>query len=100
MEGGIRSRSTSVIATTNALYHEVTQGVPRGPVLPLECISVTVPARERPGDIPLLARHFPFPAQRNGLYRADSCPSAPSQIRQRAWKGTCGSWKMSWNAPF
>ena len=80
-----------VIATTNrSLYHEVTQGRFREDLFyRLNVFPVTVPPlRERPGDIPLLARHFlRSSAQRNGLTVPTLPERAIADLQQRAWKG-------------
>ncbi len=80
-----------VIATTNrSLYHEVTQGRFREDLFyRLNVFPVTVPPlRERPGDIPLLARHFlRSSAQRNGLTVPTLSERAIADLQQRAWKG-------------
>lgn len=80
-----------VIATTNrSLYHEVTQGRFREDLFyRLNVFPVTVPPlRERPGDIPLLARHFlRSSAQRNGMSVPTLSERAIADLQQRAWKG-------------
>jgi two-component system response regulator FlrC len=80
-----------VIATTNrSLYHEVTQGRFREDLFyRLNVFPVTVPPlRERPGDIPLLARHFlRSSAQRNGMSVPTLSDRAIADLQQRAWKG-------------
>jgi transcriptional regulator with PAS, ATPase and Fis domain len=80
-----------VIATTNrSLYHEVTQGRFREDLFyRLNVFPVTVPPlRERPGDIPLLARHFlRSSAQRNGLTAPTLSDRAIADLQQRPWKG-------------
>ncbi len=80
-----------VIATTNrSLYHEVTQGRFREDLFyRLNVFPVTVPPlRERPGDIPLLARHFlRSSAQRNGMPVPTLSERAIADLQQRAWKG-------------
>ncbi|MBI4000788.1 MAG: sigma 54-interacting transcriptional regulator, partial [Nitrospira defluvii] len=80
-----------VIATTNrSLYHEVTQGRFREDLFyRLNVFPVTVPPlRERPGDVPLLARHFlRASAQRNGLTIPTLSERAVADLQCRAWKG-------------
>ncbi len=80
-----------VIATTNrSLYHEVTQGRFREDLFyRLNVFPVTVPPlRERPGDIPLLARHFlRTSAQRNGLVMPTLSERAVADLQCRPWKG-------------
>lgn len=80
-----------VLATTNrSLYHEVTQGRFREDLFyRLNVFPVTVPPlRERPGDIPLLARHFlRSSAQRNGLTAPTLSDRAIADLQQRLWKG-------------
>ncbi len=80
-----------VIATTNrSLYHEVTQGRFREDLFyRLNVFPVTVPPlRERPGDIPLLARHFlRVSAQRNSLTMPTLSERAVADLQCRPWKG-------------
>lgn len=80
-----------VIATTNrSLYHEVTQGRFREDLFyRLNVFPVTVPPlRERPGDIPLLARHFlRVSAQRNSLAMPTLSERAVADLQCRPWKG-------------
>ncbi len=80
-----------VIATTNrSLYHEVEQGRFREDLYyRLNVFPITVPPlRERPADIPLLARHFvAVSAARNGLPLPMVSPEAYAMLQDRRWKG-------------
>ncbi len=80
-----------VIATTNrTLYREVEQGRFREDLYyRLNVFPVTVPPlRERPSDIPLLAKHFAQrAASRNGLPPPGITDSALSHLQRLPWKG-------------
>ena len=80
-----------VIATTNrSLYHEVEQGRFREDLFyRLNVFPITLPAlRERPVDIPLLARHFAaVSAARNGLPLPPVSMEAYAVLQDRRWKG-------------
>jgi len=80
-----------VIATTNrSLYHEVEQGRFREDLYyRLNVFPITVPPlRERPADIPLLARHFvAVSAARNGLPLPTVSAEAYVTLQDRRWKG-------------
>jgi DNA-binding NtrC family response regulator len=80
-----------VIATTNrSLYHEVEQGRFREDLYyRLNVFPITVPPlRERPSDIPLLARHFmTVSAARNGLPQPAVTAEAYAMLQNRRWKG-------------
>jgi DNA-binding NtrC family response regulator len=80
-----------VIATTNrSLYHDVEQGRFREDLYyRLNVFPITVPPlRERPSDIPLLARHFvAVSAVRNGLPLPTVSPEAYATLQDRRWKG-------------
>jgi two-component system response regulator FlrC len=80
-----------VIATTNrSLYHEVEQGRFREDLYyRLNVFPITLPAlRERPADIPLLARHFvAVSAARNGLPLPTVSLEAYTMLQDRRWKG-------------
>jgi DNA-binding NtrC family response regulator len=80
-----------VIATTNrSLYHEVEQGRFREDLYyRLNVFPITLPAlRERPADIPLLARHFvAVSAARNGLPLPTVSAEAYAVLQDRRWKG-------------
>ena len=80
-----------VIATTNrSLYHEVEQGRFRADLYyRLNVFPITVPAlRERPADIPLLARHFvAVSAARNSLPLPPVSAEAYAMLQNRRWKG-------------
>lgn len=80
-----------VIATTNrSLYHEVEQGRFREDLYyRLNVFPITVPPlRERPADIPLLARHFvAVSAARNGLPLPTVSAEAYAMLEERRWKG-------------
>jgi two-component system response regulator FlrC len=80
-----------VIATTNrTLYREVEQGRFREDLYyRLNVFPVTVPPlRERPADIPLLARHFAaLSAARNGLAQPVLSDSAVVHLQRLPWKG-------------
>ncbi|HSS30288.1 MAG TPA: sigma-54 dependent transcriptional regulator [Nitrospiraceae bacterium] len=80
-----------VIATTNrSLYHEVEQGRFREDLYyRLNVFPITLPAlRERPADIPLLARHFvAVSAARNGLPLPTVSVEAYAMLQDRRWKG-------------
>lgn len=80
-----------VIATTNrSLYHEVEQGRFREDLYyRLNVFPVTVPTlRERPADIPLLARHFvAVSAARNSLPLPAVSAEAYAMLQDRRWKG-------------
>jgi two-component system response regulator FlrC len=80
-----------VIATTNrALYHEVEQGRFREDLYyRLNVFPITVPPlRERPADIPLLARHFAaVSAARNGFPQPTVSAAAYVILQERRWKG-------------
>jgi two-component system response regulator FlrC len=80
-----------VIATTNrSLYHEVEQGRFREDLYyRLNVFPITLPAlRERPADIPLLARHFvAVSAARNGLPLPTVSAEAYATLQDRRWKG-------------
>jgi DNA-binding NtrC family response regulator len=80
-----------VIATTNrSLYHEVEQGRFREDLYyRLNVFPITVPPlRERPADIPLLARHFvTVSAARNGFPLPAVSAEAYAMLQDRRWKG-------------
>jgi two-component system response regulator FlrC len=80
-----------VIATTNrSLYHEVEQGRFREDLYyRLNVFPITVPPlRERPADIPLLARHFAaVSAARNGFPQPTVSATAYAGLQDRRWKG-------------
>ena len=80
-----------VIATTNrSLYHEVEQGRFREDLYyRLNVFPITVPPlRERPTDIPLLARHFvAVSAARNSLPLPAVSVEAYAMLQDRRWKG-------------
>ena len=80
-----------VIATTNrSLYHEVEQGRFREDLYyRLNVFPITVPPlRERPADIPLLARHFvAVSAARNNLPLPTVSAEAYATLQDRRWKG-------------
>ena len=80
-----------VIATTNrSLYHEVEQGRFREDLYyRLNVFPITVPPlRERPADIPLLARHFvAVSAARNGFPLPTVSAEAYAMLQERRWKG-------------
>lgn len=80
-----------VIATTNrSLYHEVEQGRFREDLYyRLNVFPITLPAlRERPSDIPLLARHFvAVSAARNGLPLPTVSVETYAMLQDRRWKG-------------
>ncbi|HXC68211.1 MAG TPA: sigma-54 dependent transcriptional regulator [Nitrospiraceae bacterium] len=80
-----------VIATTNrSLYHEVEQGRFREDLYyRLNVFPIMVPPlRERPADIPLLARHFvAVSAARNSLPMPTVSPEAYVMLQGRRWKG-------------
>ncbi|MEW6247000.1 MAG: sigma-54 dependent transcriptional regulator [Nitrospirota bacterium] len=80
-----------VIATTNrSLYREVEQGRFREDLYyRLNVFPVTLPPlRERPADIPMLARHFAkAAAARNGLHAPIISDAALSVLQGRPWKG-------------
>jgi len=80
-----------VIATTNrSLYHEVEQGRFREDLYyRLNVFPITVPPlRERPADIPLLARHFvAVSAARNSLPLPAVSAEAYAMLQDRRWKG-------------
>ena len=80
-----------VIATTNrSLYQEVEQGRFREDLYyRLNVFPITVPPlRERPADIPLLARHFvAISASRNGLPLPAVSAEAYAMLQDRRWKG-------------
>jgi DNA-binding NtrC family response regulator len=80
-----------VIATTNrSLYHEVEQGRFREDLYyRLNVFPITVPPlRERPADIPLLARHFvAVSAARNSIPLPMVSAEAYAMLQDRRWKG-------------
>lgn len=80
-----------VIATTNrSLRHEVEQGRFREDLYyRLNVFPITLPPlRERPSDIPVLARHFVrATAARNGLATPKISDAALAVLLGRAWKG-------------
>ncbi|MBI3806133.1 MAG: sigma-54-dependent Fis family transcriptional regulator [Nitrospirae bacterium] len=80
-----------VIATTNrSLYHEVEQGRFREDLYyRLNVFPITVPPlRERPADIPLLARHFvAVSAARNSFPLPAVSEEAYAMLQDRRWKG-------------
>jgi two-component system response regulator FlrC len=80
-----------VIATTNrTLYREVEQGRFREDLYyRLNVFPVTLPPlRERPADIPLLARHFAAQsAARNGVPPPAVSEAALSRLARLTWKG-------------
>jgi DNA-binding NtrC family response regulator len=80
-----------VIATTNrSLYREVEQGRFREDLYyRLNVFPITVPSlRERPIDIPLLARNFVSQsAMRNGLPQPVLSDDAGTHLQRLAWKG-------------
>ncbi len=80
-----------VVATTNrTLYREVEQGRFREDLYyRLNVFPVTLPPlRERPGDIPLLARHFAGQsAARNGLPQPVISEAALIRLQRLPWKG-------------
>ncbi|BCA54822.1 Acetoacetate metabolism regulatory protein AtoC [Nitrospira sp. KM1] len=80
-----------VIATTNRLLHkEVEAGRFREDLFyRLNVFPITVPPlRERPTDIPLLARHFAKAASaRNGLSFSSLSDGALARLHQHSWKG-------------
>ena len=80
-----------VIATTNrSLYHEVEQGRFREDLYyRLNVFPITVPPlRERPADIPLLARHFvAVSAARNNLLLPTVSAEAYAMLQEKRWKG-------------
>ena len=80
-----------VIATTNrSLYHEVEQGRFREDLYyRLNVFPITVPPlRERPADIPLLARHFAaVSAARNGFPQPTVSAAVYALLQERRWKG-------------
>lgn len=80
-----------VIATTNrSLYHEVEQGRFREDLYyRLNVFPITVPPlRERPADVPLLARHFAaVSAARNGFPQPTVSAAAYAILQERRWKG-------------
>ncbi|ALA58331.1 sigma-54-dependent transcriptional regulator [Nitrospira moscoviensis] len=80
-----------VIATTNrTLYREVEQGRFREDLYyRLNVFPITVPPlRERPVDIPLLARHFAAQsAARNGLPQPALSEGAIAHLQRLPWKG-------------
>lgn len=80
-----------VIATTNrSLYHEVEQGRFREDLYyRLNVFPITVPPlRERPADIPLLARHFAaVSAARNGFPQPTVSAAVYAILQERRWKG-------------
>lgn len=80
-----------VIATTNRLlYREVEAGRFREDLFyRLNVFPITVPPlRERPSDIPLLARHFAkCAAARNGLGVPSISDSTLARLQERPWKG-------------
>jgi two-component system response regulator FlrC len=80
-----------VIATTNrSLYQEVEQGRFREDLYyRLNVFPVTVPPlRDRPADVPLLARHFvAVSAARNNLPLPTMSAEAYAMLQNRRWKG-------------
>lgn len=80
-----------VIATTNRLlYREVEAGRFREDLFyRLNVFPITVPPlRERPSDIPLLARHFAkAAATRNGLAAPTLSDEALARLQEHTWKG-------------
>ncbi len=80
-----------VIATTNrSLYHEVEQGRFREDLYyRLNVFPITVPPlRDRPADIPLLARHFvAVSAARNSVPLPMVSSEAYAMLQERRWKG-------------
>lgn len=80
-----------VIATTNrSLRHEVEQGRFREDLYyRLNVFPITLPPlRERPSDIPVLARHFVrATASRNGLSAPRMSEAALTVLLGRRWKG-------------
>jgi DNA-binding NtrC family response regulator len=80
-----------VIATTNrSLYHEVEQGRFREDLYyRLNVFPITVPPlRDRPADIPLLARHFvAVSAARNSVPLPTVSAEAYAMLQERRWKG-------------
>lgn len=80
-----------VIATTNrSLYHEVEQGRFREDLYyRLNVFPIAVPPlRDRPADIPLLARHFvAVSAARNSLPLPVVSAEAYEVLQDRRWKG-------------
>jgi two-component system response regulator FlrC len=80
-----------VIATTNrSLRHEVEQGRFREDLYyRLNVFPITLPPlRERPSDIPVLARHFVrATASRNGLAAPRMSEAALTVLIGRRWKG-------------
>ncbi len=80
-----------VIATTNRLLHrEVEAGRFREDLFyRLNVFPITVPPlRERPADIPLLARHFAkTAASRNGVSVPSLSDEALTRLRAGTWKG-------------
>ena len=80
-----------VIATTNrSLYREVEQGKFREDLYyRLNVFPIAVPPlRERPLDIPILARHFVAQsASRNGLVQPVISEEAVTHLQRQPWKG-------------